>query len=166
MRAFQRTRPQCFNPRFQCQLGYVTPGHAFVLAVCIFMLPMAVVADEHAQLATTEPVILFGRWCVHPRHIFKHTSLILPSLNNILPAMALQNVEVKSNIWCLSRSLSHTRVCHVSSSPGLSVPSGLGRMVVGAVVVLLLLMSGDIETNPGPVGECITEYVFSELVRM
>ena len=26
-------------------------------------------------------------------------------------------------------------------------------MVVGAVVVLLLLMSGDIETNPGPVGE-------------
>ena len=28
-------------------------------------------------------------------------------------------------------------------------------MVVGVVVVLLLLMSGDIETNPGPVGECI-----------
>ena len=26
---------------------------------------------------------------------------------------------------------------------------------MGVVVVLLLLMSGDIETNPGPVGECI-----------
>ena len=28
-------------------------------------------------------------------------------------------------------------------------------MMVGAVVVLLLLISGDIETNPGPVGEYI-----------
>ena len=26
---------------------------------------------------------------------------------------------------------------------------------MGVVVLLLLLMSGDIETNPGPVGECI-----------
>ena len=26
---------------------------------------------------------------------------------------------------------------------------------MGAVVVLLLLMSGDIEVNPGPIGECI-----------
>ena len=73
----------------------------------------------------------------------------------ILPAMALQNEIVKSNIWCLSRSSSHASVHRVSFSPVFSVPSGLGRMVVGAVVVLLLLMSGDIETNPGPVGECI-----------
>ena len=137
----------------------MTPAHAFVLAVCIFMLPMAVVADEHVQLATTEPVILFGRWCVHPRHIFKHIHFMLPSLNNILPAMALQNVEVMSNIWCLSRSSSHASIRHVSSSPGFSVPSGLGRIVVGAVVVLLLLMmSGDIETNPGPVGEFVLIY--------
>ena len=34
------------------------------------------------------------------------------------------------------------------------IPTGLGRRVVGAVVLLLLLMSGDIEMNPGPVGEC------------
>ena len=159
MRAFRRSRPQYFNPRFQCQLGHVTPGHAFLLTVCIIMLLMLVVGDEHVQLATTEPVILFGRWCVHPCHIFKHMPLMLPSLSNILPAMALQNVEVKSNIWCLSRSSSHTSVRRVSFSPGFSVPSGLVRMVVGAVVVLLLLMSGDIETNPGPVGECITKYV-------
>ena len=33
------------------------------------------------------------------------------------------------------------------------VPTG-GRRVVGVVVLLLLLMSGDIEMNPGPVGEC------------
>ena len=155
MRAFRRTQPQCSNPWFQCQLGHVNPGHAFVLAACIFMLPMAVVADEHVQLATAEPVILFGRWCVHPCHIFKYTHFMLPSLNNTLPAMALQNIEVKSNIWCLSRSLSHARVRHVSSSPGFSICSGLGRMVVGTVVVLLLMMSGDIETNPGPVGEFV-----------
>ena len=29
---------------------------------------------------------------------------------------------------------------------------------MGVVVLLLLLMSGDIETNPGPVGECIFMY--------
>ena len=44
---------------------------------------------------------------------------------------------------------SHSRIL---PSPGLSVPSGLGRMVVG-VILLLLVLSGDIETNPGPVGE-------------
>jgi len=80
---------------------------------------------------------------------------MLPSLNNILPAMALQNEIVKSNIWCLLPSSSSTSVRHVSCSPGFGVPSGLGRMVVAAVVVLLLLMSGDIEMNPGPIGEYI-----------
>ena len=49
-------------------------------------------------------------------------------------------------------SLSHSRVCRVSPSPGPGVPSGLGRMVVG-VILLLLILSGDVETNPGPVGE-------------
>ena len=148
MRASQRSRPSCINPRFQCQLGHVAPSHAFLLAMCIFMLPMLVVAAGHVQLSTT------AQWCIHLHYTtFKHAPLMLPSLNNILPAMALQNEIVKSNIWCLSHSSSHTNVRHVSSSPGFSVPSGLGRMMVGAVVVLLPLMSGDIETNPGPVGE-------------
>ena len=49
-------------------------------------------------------------------------------------------------------SLSHSRVRRVSPSPGLGVPSGQGRMVVG-VILLLLVLSGDVETNPGPVGE-------------
>ena len=154
MRAFRRSRPQCINPPFQCQLGHVTPGHAFLLAVCIIMLPMLVITAEHAHLATTDHINPMDQWCIHPRHTtFKHAPLMLPSLNNILPAMALQNEIVKSNIWCLSSPSSHTSVHHVSSSQGFSVPSYLGRMVVGAVVVLLLLMSGDIETNPGPVGE-------------
>ena len=156
MRAFQRSRPQCINPWFQCQLGHVTRGHAFLLAVCIIMLPMLVVTAEHAHIAATDHMDPMDQQCVHPCHTtFKHAPLMLPSLNNVLPAMALQNGIVMSNIWCLSCSSSHPNVRHVSSGQGLSVSSGLGRMVVGAVVVLLLLMSGDIETNPGPVGEYI-----------
>ena len=156
MRASQRSRFQCINPWFQCQLGHVAPAHAFLLTMCIFMLPMLVITAEHAHLVTTDRMNPMDQWCIHPRHTtFKHAPLMLLSLNNILPAMALQNEIVKSNIWCLSRSSSHASVHRVSSSPGFSVPSGLGRMVVGAVVVLLLLMSGDIEMNPGPVGECI-----------
>ena len=156
MRAFRRSRPQCINPRFQCQLGHVVPNHAFLLAMCNFMLPMLVVAAEHVQLATTGHRNSMDQSCIHPHcTTFKHAPFMLPSLNNILPAMALQNEIVKSNIWCLSHSSSHASVRHVSFSPGFSVPSGLGKMVVGAVVVLLLLMSGDIEVNPGPVGEYV-----------
>ena len=117
---------------------------------------MLVVTAERARLAATDHMSFMDKLCISSRHTtFKHAPFMLPSLENILPAMALQNEIVKSNIWCLSHSSSHTSVGHVSSSPDFSVPSGLGRMVVGAVVVLLLLMSGDIETNPGPVGECI-----------
>ena len=155
MKAFRRPQPQCINPRFQCQLGHVTPGHAFLLAVCIIMLPMLVVTAEHAHIAATDHMHPIDQQCVPPCHIFKHAPPMLPSLNNVLPAMALQNRIVKSNIWCLSCSSSHTNVRHVSSSPGFTIPSGLGMMVVGMIVILLLLMSGDIETNPGPVGEYI-----------
>ena len=38
-------------------------------------------------------------------------------------------------------------------SAQLPAPTSLGRRVVGVVVLLLLLMSGDIEMNPGPVGK-------------
>ena len=156
MRNFRRPQPQCINPRFQCQLGHVTPSHAFPLAMCIFMLPMLVLAAEHVRLATTDHMNPMDRWCIHLHHTtFKHPPLRLPPLNNVLPAMSLQNEIVKSSIWCLSSSSSHTNVHRVSFSAGFTVPSGLGRMVVGAVLVLLLLMSGDLETNPGPVGEYI-----------
>jgi len=158
MRASRRPQPHSINTQFQCQLSHVTAGHAFLLAVCITLLPMLVITAEHAQIVTIDRMNLMDQSCIHSRcTTFKHTRLMLPPLNNILPAMALQNEIVNSNIWCLSRSSSHASVHHVSFSPGFSVPSDLGRMVVGVVVFLLLLMSGDIEMNPGPVGECINK---------
>ena len=42
------------------------------------------------------------------------------------------------------------QLCHASLSPVPSVSTGPERRMM---VLLLLLMSGDIETNPGPVGE-------------
>ena len=62
-------------------------------------------------------------------------------------------------VWCMKVAMvcsiisSHSRI---RPSPGLGVPSGLGRMVVG-VILLLLVLSGDIETNPGPVGEFLVQ---------
>ena len=49
----------------------------------------------------------------------------------------------------------HTPVVGVYMCPCLhpSFASLMGRRAVGLVVVLLLLLSGDVETNPGPVGE-------------
>ena len=156
MRASRRPQPHSISTQFQCQLCHVTAGHAFLLAVCITMLPMLVVTAERAHLAATDHMSFMDKLCISQRHTtFKHSPFMLPSLNNTLPAMALQNEIVKSNIWCLSHSSSHTIVRHVTFSPGFNVPSGPGRVVVGVVVVLLLLMSGDIEVNPGPVGECI-----------
>ena len=52
----------------------------------------------------------------------------------------------------MSYSSSRSNVHSISPGPGLGVPSGLGRMVVG-VILLLLILSGDVETNPGPVGK-------------
>ena len=73
-----------------------------------------------------------------------HTPLVLPSLNNVLPALVLQNrVNIKRSSYISS-------VCHVSLNQAPNVPTGHERRVV---VLLLLLMSGDIETNPGPVGK-------------
>ena len=155
MRVLRGSRLSYINPRFQCQLGYMAPAHAFVIAMCVFFLPMLMVAAEHAQLATTKHMNSMDQWCVHPHHTtFKCIPLMLSHLKNALPAMALQNEVVKSNIWCLSHSSYHANVRCVSSSPDLSISLGVKMMVVvGAVVALLLLMSGDIETNPGPVGE-------------
>ena len=125
-----------------CQLGHVIPGHAILVAVCIFMVPMLEVAAEHALLTTTHHSNLHGGYAT-----FCHSFLALPSFSNVLPAMALQNKLVKH----LSRSFSYSSMCHISFSLGLSVFPFLKK--VAMVVTLLLLLSGDIETNPGPVGE-------------
>ena len=47
----------------------------------------------------------------------------------------------------------HVCMCCLSPCQRPSFASHMGRRAVGVVVVLLLLLSGDIETNPGPVGE-------------
>lgn len=81
-----------------------------------------------------------------PRHQF--TNHHWQQLSHVMPDHAL----IVTNTGCLPHPPTHSGVCHVP--PGLvhGAPSDLGRMVV-LVVVLLLLMSGDIEINPGPLSE-------------
>ena len=148
----------CRRPRHyiydNSQLGHVTPGFSLLVSVCVLMLPMLGLVDERAQLITMYHMSPINQWNVHPRHMsFSHTPLLLPSLNNVLPAMALQNKVVRSNSGCASYTSSHSDFPIRSPVLHLNLPSGLGRRVVGVVLVLLLLLSGDIETNPGPVGE-------------
>ena len=122
------------------QLTRVVPSYAIPLAVCILILPML----EHVQLTTTDHMNLIGQ-CGHMTF-----SLVLSSLDNVLPAMVLQDRVVRLNIGYVSCSSSHFSVQHVSPSLGVKVYS---RTVV---IVLLLLLSGDIEVNPGPLGECLS----------
>ena len=145
LKAYRKQRQYIYR---HCQLCHVTASYAVVVGVCILMLPMLELATEHVQLATTCHINH-----VHPPHMnFSHTPLELPALNNVLPAMVLQNQLAWLNIKCLSYTSPHSRVCRFPLSPGSFISSGQGGRVV---VLLLLLMSGDIETNPGPVGECI-----------
>ena len=143
MKAYRKQRQYIYR---HCQLCHVTPSYALIVGVCIIMLPMLEVATEHVQLKTMYCTNIIKH--VHPCPVtFSHTHL-LPFPNNVLPAMVLQNRVAWSNIKCPS---SHSRVCHVSLSPA---STGLGRRVVRVVVLLLLLMSGDVETNPGPLSKC------------
>ena len=142
--AYQRRQHRYIYCHYQ--LGHVTSGCAILVVVCISMLPMLEIAAEHAQLMTTHNNVYQCGGHV----TFSHSHLVLPSLKNVLPAMVLQNRAVRSNMH-LSHSLYHSSVGHVFFSLGLSVSYSL--KAVGKVVVLLLLLSGDIETNPGPDGE-------------
>ena len=129
-----------------CQLCHVTTSYAVIVGVCVLMLPMLELATEHVQLTTTCHINH-----VHPPRInaqltFSHIHL-LPFLSNVLPAMVLQN----QLSWSNTKRSFHSRVCHAGLSPAPTAPTVLGRRVV---VLLLLLMSGDIETNPGPLSKC------------
>ena len=148
MKPYRKQRQYIYR---HCQLCHVTTSYAVIVGVCILMLPMLELATGHVQLTTTYHV----NHVPPPSMTFSHMPLGLPSLNNVLPAMVLQNQLAWSNIKCSSSTTPHSRVCHFPLSTGSIIPSGLGRRVVSVVVLLLLLMSGDIETNPGPVGECI-----------
>ena len=140
MKAYQKQRQYNFR---HCQPCHVTHAHAVILAVCLLLLPMLELATKHVHLTTTCHMNPINQGPLSR----SHTPLVLPSLNNVLPAMVLQN---RVNI----KSLSYISIVHhVSLSPAPTVPTGLGRRVVGVVVLLLLLMSGDIETNPGPDGK-------------
>ena len=153
MKAYRRPRQYIYQ---HCQLGHVSPGLSLLVSVCVLMLPMLGLVDEHAQLTTMYHMNPINKWNVHPHHMtFRQTPLvlILPSLNNVLPAMALLNRVVRSNSGCPSYTSSQSDVRHILPILHLNLLSGLGRRVVGVVLTLLLLLSGDIETNPGPVGE-------------
>ena len=147
MKAYQKQRQYIYRHYQQC---HVTTSYAVMVGVCILMLPMLELATKHVQLATTCHL----NHVAPPRMNFSHTPLELASLNNVVPAMVLQNQLAWSNIKCSSYTSPHSNVCRFPLSPSSFISSGLGRRVVGVVVFLLLLMSGDIETNPGPVGEC------------
>ena len=136
---------------YRCQMGHVTPENALLVSMCILMLPMVQLSAEHVQLANKYHMNHTNQWYVNRHHMnVSHTSLVLPSLSNVLPAIALQNSVVRLNSSCSSYTSSHFIVCHIFPSLYLNL---LGRIVVA--VALLLLLSGDIETNPGPVGECV-----------
>ena len=118
------------------------------------MLPMVQLSAEHVQLAITYQVTPINQWYVHMN--INYTPLVLPaSHSNVLPAIVLQNSVVSLNIGCPSYNLSCSSIHHIPLSLQLNLLSDLGRSVVTVAVVLALLMllSGDIETNPGPLGE-------------
>ena len=147
MKAYQK--PQC-TYRY-CQQCNVTPSHTLIVGMCLLMLPMLELATEHVQLATTYYMnpINNARLCLVT---FSHAPLALPSLNNNLAAMVLQNRIAWPNIMYPSYTSSFFNVHCISLSP--PPTAGSRKRVVKLVVLLLLLMCGDIETNPGPVGEC------------
>ena len=152
--AYAYRRPQQYIYRYcqpgGCHLSHVTPGYAILLSACIFILPMFV---QQVQLTTAYHMkpIPVNQWYVHPCHdhmTFSHAPLVL---NNVLPAMVLQHSVARSNVKCPS---SHSSIPYIF--PMRPVLFGLGRIIVKMVVVLLLiLLSGDVEMNPGPVGKCM-----------
>ena len=153
MKAYRKQKQFMYH---HCELCHVTPGNAIVISVCILMLPVVRLTAEHAQLATTYHMNPTNRWYVHQHPItFGHGPLISSSLSNVLPVMVLQNSIVRLNIGCPSYTSSHYRICQTPLKLHLNLLSGLGRSVVAVVLALLLLLSGDIETNPGPVGACL-----------
>ena len=138
----------------QYQLGHVTPGNALLISVCILMLPVVQLTAEHVQLAITYHASPINQWHAHQHHMkVSHTPLMLPSLSNVLPAIILQNSVVRLTIGCPSYTSSRFSVRRIPPSQHLNLLSDLGRSVVAVVLALLLLLSGDIETNPGPLGE-------------
>ena len=131
------------------QLSHVTPSFAVPLAMCILMLPLLVVVNKHVQLTMSDPTFQCGHMTLSP------TPLVLPSFDNVLPAMALQNRVARLKTGYASCLSFHFSVQCGSSSMSRTVYFRRTMRIVGVVVALLLLLSGDIELNPGPLGKCL-----------
>ena len=135
----------------QLSTGSCDPWKRPPHSVCILMLPMVQLMAEHDQLATKYHLSPIHQWYVHQHHLnISHTPLVPPSLSNVL---VLQNCVVRLNISCPSYASSCSSIYYIPPSLYLNLLTGLGRRVMMVVLALLLLLSGDIETNPGPVGE-------------
>ena len=146
--AYQRQWQYVFHHQFR-----LIPGHALFVSACIFMLPVLGIAAEHFQIITTCHINPIHQWHVHPhRTNFNHKTIELPSLNNVLPAMILENIVVRLNRRCLLHTSFHSKVSH-SLCFMIGPTYGVEKKMVKVVVVLLLLLSGDVETNPGPIGK-------------
>ena len=139
-----------------CLMGHVTPGLGLLVSICIFLLPVLEVVDEHVQLTTMN----ISLWSCHMT--FSHAILMLPSLNNVLPAMVLQNRVV----WLTKCPSSKSSVHCVFHSPAPIITSCMRSSVVEVMLVLLLMLSGDIETNPGPVGEFLCQHDISSWITL
>ena len=113
-RKFQTNAMKTYRKQWQyihgnCLPSHVTLTRAVIWGVCILMLPMLELATEHVHLTTTCRMNHINRGPLSR----SHTPLVLPSLNNVLPAMVLQNIKSLSYI---------TSVRHVSLSPAPTVP--------------------------------------------
>ena len=142
-----------------CQLRHVIPGNALLISVCVLMLPIVQLLAEHVQLATKYHANSINQSQVYPHHMnISHIPLVLSSLSNLLPAMILQNNVVRS---CSLSTSAYFSVCYI-----LNLSSGLEKKVVGVMLALQLLLSGDIETNPGPVGELFVLALSIKLIKV
>ena len=160
MNAYRKPQQYIYHGH-HCQLGYMARGHTILVSVCIFMLPMLSLAAEHVQLTNIHHINTIKQWDVHPGHmVFIHTPLVLPTLSNVLPALVLHSSLVRSSIRCPAYTSSCSSVCCVPLSQCLYLPFCLGRRMVVMVLALLLLLSGDIETNPGPAGQSFFFFLF------
>ena len=131
-----------------CQLG-VTLGH--LLPVSVYMLGFSA---EYMQLSTTYHIKFISQWYmyVHPHYMTFRFAALLQPVNNVQPTMVIQSRVLWSNIKGFSYTLSHFNTS-VTVSLQLNFSFSLGSRMARLVLFLLLLLSGDVELNPGPFGE-------------
>ena len=153
MNAYRRPRQYIYH---HWVLGRVTPGCAFILSVCILMLPVLELASGHLESARghLNPIIYQPYVYPHPKTLSR-ALLVIPSLKNVLPVMVLQNRGVRMNMGGLSSHCSVLQFFPKLSAVLSTLNAAVGKKAEVIVVVLLLLMSGDIETNPGPLSELL-----------